>query len=699
MREQFPSWIDQERLTAVALLKTTFPVLYQSLCLNDTDLWLPFSRSSCCEQEVPPSVAKKISLFQQVLVVQALRPDRLQSAMASFASHTLGMKELSPPPLNLKRLYEETLETEPILLIISAGADPSQELLELAGQIVGRENYHEVAMGQGQADVALQMLRECARSGEWLCLKNLHLVTAWLPLLEKELNSIKPKAGFRIWLTAEVHVKFTPILLQSSLKVTYEAPPGLKKNLKRTYESWSSEQISKGGQLARAQSLFCLAWFHAVCQERRNYIPQGWTKFYEFSLSDLRAGFEIIDRLFEGGKVCQWEYAHGLLENAIYGGRIDNTCDLRVLRSYLQQFFNTQLLTQTHSRMKKTHTFPAQIHLPNSCSIADYRVLVDGLPEDDKPSFFGLPANIERSAQRIISSQVISQLRILSRPVAAGSKFDRELWSNALSPVLNLWKRLNQGSSMIHQKVAAPSEGVGSPVLSFIQLEQFNAVRLVQNIHQSLASLSKVIRGTSLLTADVHKLATALLNQECPLSWQNKWEGPEEPMQYLRSVVSRALAIQSWVERAERGALLSEMLDLSELFHPDTFLNALRQETARLMSCSMDSLKFVTSWRGQITEAKLQVKVGGLQLEGCSFDGHRLAESQHDSPSVSAVPACFMAWIPRTAVGSYSPDECISLPVYSSSERQRVVTSVQLPCAGAHDTWIQSGAALFLKLQ
>ncbi|XP_073719558.1 cytoplasmic dynein 2 heavy chain 1 [Misgurnus anguillicaudatus] len=699
LREQFPSWIDQERLTAVALLKTTFPVFYQSLCLNDTDLWLPFSRSSCCEQEVPPSVAKKISLFQQVLVVQALRPDRLQSAMASFASHALGMKELSPPPLNLKRLYEETLETEPILLIISAGADPSQELLELAGQIVGRENYHEVAMGQGQADVALQMLRECARSGEWLCLKNLHLVTAWLPLLEKELNSIKPKAGFRIWLTAEVHVKFTPILLQSSLKVTYEAPPGLKKNLKRTYESWSSEQISKGGQLARAQSLFCLAWFHAVCQERRNYIPQGWTKFYEFSLSDLRAGFEIIDRLFEGGKVCQWEYAHGLLENAIYGGRIDNTCDLRVLRSYLQQFFNTQLLTQTHSRMKKTQTFPAQIHLPNSCSIADYRVLVDGLPEDDKPSYFGLPANIERSAQRIISSQVISQLRILSRPIAAGSKFDRELWSNALSPVLNLWKRLNQGSSMIHQKVAAPSEGVGSPVLSFIQLEQFNAVRLVQNIHQSLASLSKVIRGTSLLTADVHKLATALLNQECPLSWQNKWEGPEEPMQYLRSVVSRALAIQSWVERAERGALLSEMLDLSELFHPDTFLNALRQETARLMSCSMDSLKFVTSWRGQITEAKLQVKVGGLQLEGCSFDGHRLAESQHDSPSVSAVPACYMAWIPQTAVGSYSPDECISLPVYSSSERQRVVTSVQLPCAGAHDTWIQSGAALFLKLQ
>lgn len=150
-----------------------------------------------------------------------------------------------------------------------------------------------------------------------------------------------------------------------------------------------------------------------------------------------------------------------------------------------------------------------------------------------------------------------------------------------------------QGSSLIHQKVAPPAEGHGSPVLSFIALEQFNAVRLVQvsallrtialaavitqpcsnavggktkkntrhrrvwlktsastpsftrcfmswrvpfvirwntlnpqltcseythlllqNIHQSLAALSKVIRGTQLLTPEVQKLASALLNQE-----------------------------------------------------------------------------------------------------------------------------------------------------------------------------------------
>jgi hypothetical protein len=47
----------------------------------------------------------------------------------------------------------------------------------------------------------------------------------------------------------------------------------------------------------RAKLLFLLAWFHAVVQERRAYVPQGWTKFYEFSFADLRSGAEIINQV------------------------------------------------------------------------------------------------------------------------------------------------------------------------------------------------------------------------------------------------------------------------------------------------------------------------------------------------------------------------------------------------------------------
>ena len=58
---------------------------------------------------------------------------------------SIGMKELSPPAVSLKKLYQETMASEPILIIISTGADPSQELLELATETVGQERFHQVS--------------------------------------------------------------------------------------------------------------------------------------------------------------------------------------------------------------------------------------------------------------------------------------------------------------------------------------------------------------------------------------------------------------------------------------------------------------------------------------------------------------------------------------------------------------------------
>lgn len=80
-----------------------------------------------------------------------------------------------------------------------------------------------------------------------------------------------------------------------------------------------------------------LAWFNAILQERRTFIPQGWTKFYEFSYGDLKAGETILSEVIDAAKGgnFHWQTIYGLLENAIYGGRIDNEFDLRVLRNYL----------------------------------------------------------------------------------------------------------------------------------------------------------------------------------------------------------------------------------------------------------------------------------------------------------------------------------------------------------------------------
>lgn len=73
--------------------------------------------------------------------------------------------------------------------------------------------------------------------------------------------------------------------------------------------------------------------------------------------------------LISGAKDFQWEFVHGLLENAIYGGRIDNYFDMRVLRSYLEQFFNARVIADSNFRGKKMSRFPYSISLPSSCNI------------------------------------------------------------------------------------------------------------------------------------------------------------------------------------------------------------------------------------------------------------------------------------------------------------------------------------------
>ena len=44
--------------------------------------------------------------------------------------------------------------------------------------------------------------------------------------------------------------------------------------------------------------------------------------------------------------MVQWEYMVGLIEFAIYGGRVDNPFDNRVMVSYLTQMFNSNVISE-----------------------------------------------------------------------------------------------------------------------------------------------------------------------------------------------------------------------------------------------------------------------------------------------------------------------------------------------------------------
>lgn len=78
------------------------------------------------------------------------------------------LTQLTLATCSLLRLTPFVGAGQPLLFIITPGADPSEELQDLAGGSSQHREYHQLAMGQGQAEAALGLLHTCAKSGAHL---------------------------------------------------------------------------------------------------------------------------------------------------------------------------------------------------------------------------------------------------------------------------------------------------------------------------------------------------------------------------------------------------------------------------------------------------------------------------------------------------------------------------------------------------
>lgn len=102
-------------------------------------------------------------------------------------------------------------------------------------------------------------------------------------------------SNFRLWITSYPVRTFPVAVLQNSVKMTNEAPKGLRLNMLR---SFNSDPLYDDGFYSFTKEfdavktwyrgIFSLVFFHAVIQERRNYGPLGFNIPYEFNESDLK---------------------------------------------------------------------------------------------------------------------------------------------------------------------------------------------------------------------------------------------------------------------------------------------------------------------------------------------------------------------------------------------------------------------------
>ena len=249
--------------------------------------------------ETRPFSIREFTKFQDLMILRCVRPDRVVPAVLDYVCAEIGERFVNPPPFDIAESYGDSTNVVPLTFVLSPGSDPFAALNKF-GEDKGKE-IQSISLGQGQGVMAERMMSEMMRTGGWVLLANCHVAVSWMPSLERILEQWDPKSAhreFRLWLTSYPSADFPVAILQNSVKMTNEAPKGLKANMNGSFltDPICKEEFFEGCDqtVYFKRLLFGLCFFHAVIQERRLFGPLGWNISYEFTESDLRISVRRI---------------------------------------------------------------------------------------------------------------------------------------------------------------------------------------------------------------------------------------------------------------------------------------------------------------------------------------------------------------------------------------------------------------------
>lgn len=137
---------------------------------------------------------------------------------------------------------------------------------------------------------------------------------------------------------------------------------------------------------------------------------------------------------------------------------------------------------------------------------------------------------------------------------------------------------------------------------------------------------------------------------------------------------------------------------LSDIFNPDLFLVAFKLYSAQKQKVSVDELALVTTFdKNSLTTKSATLKVRGLLLQGCNFSNKKLddKEGSGSSTEYEILPVCFMAFMPKSEVGSTS--DLITVPLFTNFSREKLIADIALPFSGSKSGLIIKSVALAIS--
>lgn len=645
--------------------------------------------------------------IHRLLLIQAFRPDRLLAMAHMFVSTNLGESFMSimEQPLDLTHIVgTEVKPNTPVLMCSVPGYDASGHVEDLAAEQNTQITSIAIGSAEGfnQADKAINT---AVKSGRWVMLKNVHLAPGWLMQLEKKLHSLQPHACFRLFLTMEINPKVPVNLLRAGRIFVFEPPPGVKANMLRTFSSIPVSRICKSPN-ERARLYFLLAWFHAIIQERLRYAPLGWSKKYEFGESDLRSACDTVDTwLDDTAKGRQnispdkipWSALKTLMAQSIYGGRVDNEFDQRLLNTFLERLFTTRSFDSEFKLACKVDGHK-DIQMPDGIRREEFVQWVELLPDAQTPSWLGLPNNAERVLLTTQGVDMISKMLKMQmlededdlayaeteKKTRADSTSDgRPAWMRTLHTTASNWLHLiPQTLSPLKRTV----ENIKDPLFRFFEREVKMGAKLLQDVRQDLADVVQVCEGRKKQTNYLRTLINELVKGILPRSWSH-YTVPAgmTVIQWVSDFSERIKQLQNISQAAASGGakeLKNIHVCLGGLFVPEAYITATRQYVAQANSWSLEELCLevnVTASQSATLDA-CSFGVTGLKLQGATCNNNKLSLSNAIS---TILPLTQLRWVKQT--NAEKKANVVTLPVYLNFTRADLIFTVDFEIATKED--------------
>jgi dynein heavy chain len=456
-------------------------------------------------EKLPAEWESKLDELERMILLKALRPDKLTPAIQDWVKLKIGEKFVEPPTFNLGQCFKDATKITPLIFVLSPGSDPVADFLRFAEEMGFTSKYSQISLGQGQGPKAEKLIKTFSNTGGWVLLQNCHLAASWMSELERLCEEITDTVApdFRLWLTSMPTPSFPISVLQNGIKMTLEPPTGLKSNLLRTYNTIDDKDLGdcKKPEVYK-KLLFGFALFHAIVQDRRKFGPIGWNIQYEFTNEDLTVCKRQLKIFINEYDAVPYKVLNYLGAEINYGGRVTDDKDVRLIKTILETYILPEALKDDYAFSKSGMYRSIQ-----AGDQADYINYIKTLPLNPSPEAFGLHENAEittaENTSRILLETILS---IQPRASSKGGKSTEEVIMEIAGNVQARTPEVFDFDAIFKKYPTKYEESMNTVLVQ--EIIRYN--RLLSIMKTTLGQVKKALKGEIVMSEDLELMARNL---------------------------------------------------------------------------------------------------------------------------------------------------------------------------------------------